>query len=106
VNGPCSSPCTGSLTGYFDSNLTSDFNSGGAAGVADVQDAFSSTDLSTMVASPWGQVPVAVDQACTSLDIGCRAGQLESFGDDPDTSGAALIAKAFEQTIGTLAPPA
>ncbi len=69
--------------------------------VADVADAFESNDLTDMVSSPWGQVPVAVDKACTLLDITCTVGQLEGFGDDPNTAGATVIAGAFETTMGT-----
>jgi lysophospholipase L1-like esterase len=72
--------------------------------VANVQDAFHSTDLSTIVASKWGNVPLAVERACTLLDITCTVGQSEGFGDDPNTAGAVVIAKAFETVIGTLAP--
>ncbi|MGO9198324.1 MAG: SGNH/GDSL hydrolase family protein [Acidimicrobiales bacterium] len=75
------------------------------AKVADVQGAFQSTDLSTTVGSPWGRVPVAVERGCTLLDITCEAGHAEAFGDDPNTDGAAVIAKAFEKTIATLDAP-
>jgi len=69
--------------------------------VADVADAFESNDLTDMVSSPWGPVPVAVDKACTLLDITCTVGQLEGFGDDPNAAGATVIAGAFETTMGT-----
>ena len=69
--------------------------------VADVADAFESNDMTDMVSSPWGQVPVAVDKACTLLDITCTVGQLEGFGDDPNAAGATVIAGAFETTMGT-----
>jgi GDSL-like Lipase/Acylhydrolase family len=72
--------------------------------VANVQDAFHSTDLATIVASKWGNVPLAVERACTLLDITCTVGQSEGFGDDPNTAGAVVIARAFESVIGTLAP--
>jgi lysophospholipase L1-like esterase len=70
--------------------------------VADVQGAFGSTDLRTFVTSPWGSVPAAVDNACSLLDITCQAGMPEGFGDDPNDAGAAVIATAFEATIGSL----
>ncbi|MHB8220920.1 MAG: SGNH/GDSL hydrolase family protein, partial [Acidimicrobiales bacterium] len=73
--------------------------------VADVGSAMQSTDMSTSVPSPWGNVPVAVTRACSLLDIGCAVGQPESFGDDPNVAGAAVIAQAFEKTISTLSPP-
>jgi lysophospholipase L1-like esterase len=69
--------------------------------VADVQGAFGSTDLRTYVNSPWGSVPVAVDDACSFLDIKCHVGKPEGFGDDPNDAGAVVIAKAFEATIGS-----
>jgi lysophospholipase L1-like esterase len=72
--------------------------------IADVQGAFESTDLRTYVNSSWGSVPVAVDHACSLLDITCQAGMPEGFGDDPDLAGAAVIATAFETTIGSLSP--
>jgi hypothetical protein len=70
--------------------------------VANVQDAFHSTDMTTIVSSMWGNVPRAVKQACTLLDITCIPGQAEVFGDDPNLAGAAVIAKAFEPVIGRL----
>jgi hypothetical protein len=36
------------------------------------------------------------------LDIVWRAGALEGFGDDPNSTGAARIAVAVERTIGAL----
>jgi len=71
------------------------------ARVANVQDAFQSTDLSTYVNSPWGQVPIAVQEACTLLDMSCRVGE-QAIGTDPTSAGAVVIAKAFETTIGIL----
>ena len=75
----------------------------GAAGdrIADVQDAFQSSDLSRYVSSPWGQVPVAVERACTLLDMSCRVGQ-QTLGTDPSPAGAKVIAEAFERVIGVL----
>ncbi|HTT85758.1 MAG TPA: GDSL-type esterase/lipase family protein [Acidimicrobiales bacterium] len=68
--------------------------------VADVFDAFETSDLTDIVSSEWGVVPVAVDNACMWLDIGCSAGQIEGFGDDPVDAGATVIANAFDQVIG------
>ncbi|HLX87023.1 MAG TPA: hypothetical protein VKR22_00975, partial [Acidimicrobiales bacterium] len=76
-----------------------------AAPTTDVAAAFDTTDLTDMVSSPWGQVPVAVDKACTWLDIVCTAGSTEGFGDDPNNDGAKVIAQAFEQTIGPAITP-
>ena len=75
---------------------------GGATQTANVQDTFRSRDLDTLVPSPWGRVPIAVDRACSSLDIVCRAGAPEGFGDDPNPAGARAIAGAFERTIDPL----
>ncbi len=70
--------------------------------VADVQGAFESTGLRRYVDSRWGSVPVAVDNACSFLDIRCHVGKPEGFGDDPNDAGALVIATAFETTIGPL----
>ncbi|HEY3842933.1 MAG TPA: SGNH/GDSL hydrolase family protein [Acidimicrobiales bacterium] len=87
-------------------NQAMDMDYGVAASpVADVQSAFESMDMTHFVASKWGRVPVAVERACTLLDITCIEGQEENFGDDPDPAGAKVIAKAFEVTIGKLYPP-
>lgn len=71
---------------------------------ADVQDAFGSTDTTTVVGSRWGQLPVAVDRACLWLDITCHAGAPEGFGDDPNVAGEAVIAHAFAKRIGPRLP--
>jgi lysophospholipase L1-like esterase len=77
---------------------------GGARKTANVQGAFRATDLRTMVRSRWGKIPIAVKRACLWLDIVCNNGALEGFGDDPNPTGAAVIARAFERTIGVLHP--
>lgn len=88
-----------SLVGQLNSLLTGAYQSIDAP-VADVASAFDTTDLTDQVSSQWGEVPVAVDKACTLLDITCNAGQTEGFGDDPNDAGATVIARTFEQTIG------
>jgi hypothetical protein len=75
---------------------------GGAKKTADVQSAFRATDFTTIVSSRWGTIPIAVKRACSWLDIVCNNGALEGFGDDPNVTGAARIARAFERTIGML----
>ena len=75
---------------------------GGPKKTADVQGAFKATDFKTIVASRWGRIPIAVNRACSWLDIFCRNGAIEGFGDDPNVTGAAKIASAFERTIGAL----
>ena len=72
--------------------------------VADVFDAFQTSDLTDMVSSQWGTVPVAVNDACMWLDITCTAGQSEGFGDDPNVTGATVIAGSFEKVIGSSFP--
>jgi lysophospholipase L1-like esterase len=67
---------------------------------ADVQDAFASTQLSKMVGSRWGTVPLAVKRACSWLDIECHRGAPEGFGDDPDVAGERVIARTFEKLLG------
>jgi hypothetical protein len=74
--------------------------------VANVKQAFRTGDLTDFVSSPWGLIPVAVDRACRWLDIVCRVGLPEGFGDDPNLEGAKVIAAAFETAIGALRPPA
>lgn len=77
--------------------------------VANVQDAVRSTDMTTMVASKWGRVPVAVQQACTLLNITCPP-VVVRLENDPNVAGAAIIAEQFELTIrrtySRLNPPA
>jgi lysophospholipase L1-like esterase len=85
-----------SLLGDFNGLLTGAYQKANAP-VADVASAFDTTDLTHQVSSQWGEVPLAVDKACTLLDITCQSGQPEGFGDDPNDAGAAVIAQAFEQ---------
>jgi len=73
--------------------------------VADVAAAYQSSDMTHFVSSRWGRIPVAVDRACEWLDITCRRGAPEGFGDDPNNTGATVIADAFAKTIGTLHAP-
>jgi hypothetical protein len=77
---------------------------GGRRHTADVQGAFRATDLKTLVASPWGGVPIAVKRTCLWLDVTCQQGGPGGFGDDPNDAGAVVIARAFERTIGRLRP--
>jgi lysophospholipase L1-like esterase len=70
-----------------------------ASPIANVQQAFRVQDLSTMVRSKWGSVPLAVRTACTLLDITCYRGSAEGFGDDPNLAGAVVIAHAFDKVI-------
>jgi hypothetical protein len=67
--------------------------------VADVQGAFDVQDMSQLVHSRWGLVPVAVKRSCTLLDSTSHRGATEGFGDDPNTSGAVVIAHAFDKVI-------
>ncbi len=89
-----------SLVTQLNSLLAGAYQAVGAP-VADVASAFEITDLTDMVSSPWGTVSVAVDKACTLLDITCTVGQLEGFGDDPVIAGADLIAQTFEPVIAS-----
>jgi lysophospholipase L1-like esterase len=75
---------------------------GGARNTADVQGAFHTLDFRHSVPSPWGTVPVAVQRACTWLDIVCQVGADAGFGDDPTDAGAVVIARAFERKIDRL----
>jgi lysophospholipase L1-like esterase len=67
--------------------------------IANVQRAFRVQDMSTMVRSKWGSVPLAVRTACTLLDITCQRGEAEGFGDDPNLAGAVVVAHAFDKVI-------
>ncbi len=67
--------------------------------VADVQAAFYVQEMSQLVHSRWGLVPVAVRRACRLLDITCHRGAAEGFGDDPNPAGAVVIAHAFDRVI-------
>jgi hypothetical protein len=78
---------------------------GGAKNTADVEGAFHATDLTTMVTSPWGVVPIAVARACSWLAIQCHAGAPEGFALDPNAIGESHIAAAFQRTIGVLCAP-
>ena len=69
------------------------------------QGAFRATNLTAMVASRWGTIPIAVKRACSWLDIVCHIGAPEGFGLDPNPTGEAKIAAAFEQKIGALRAP-
>jgi hypothetical protein len=78
---------------------------GGSPTTADVAAAFRTQNHTTLVGSLWGTVPVDVDRACSWLDITCRVGQSEGFGDDPNIAGQQRIAATFERTIGPLRAP-
>ena len=78
---------------------------GGAKKTADVQGAFRAADLTTIVASNWGDVPIGVARACSWLAIQCHPGEPEGFGLDPNAAGETHIASAFEHTIGVLCGP-
>jgi hypothetical protein len=67
---------------------------------ADVAAAFASYDFDTLVTTEkWGVIPINVANACTWLDIICRVGQPEGFGDDANAAGYRVIADAFIKII-------
>jgi hypothetical protein len=74
----------------------------GARNTANVQRMFASLNFGMMVSSRWGQVPLAVERACSWLDIFCQQGASEGLGDDPNDAGAVAIASAFERRINGL----
>jgi hypothetical protein len=90
-----------SAVSLLDSTMNADYIAAHSP-VAKVEGAFDSTNMTHFVSSKWGRVPVAVDKACSLLDIVCHEGQAEAFGDDPNDAGAKVIAKTFEQAIGRL----
>jgi lysophospholipase L1-like esterase len=102
AGGPLRSRALSTLPGLVSLNRELTALYGGAKKTADVQGMFRSTDLKTVVASQWGDVPIAVKRACSWLDIQCHVGAPEGAGDDPNNAGAAAIASAFERTIGPL----
>jgi hypothetical protein len=75
---------------------------GGEALTADVEGAFQVYDFDTMVDSPWGHVPIAVERACSLLNITCHAGAPMGYGEDPNERGARVIAREFEKRIDLL----
>jgi hypothetical protein len=98
--GPTQALLTGSVSALqlLNGDLEQIYRQAGSP-VADVFDAFHTSELSQMVYSHWGLVPLAVKKACTLLDITCLKGQPEGFGDDPVAAGAVVIAHAFDRVI-------
>ena len=77
---------------------------GGPKKTADVQGAFKATDFTTIVASRWGTNPDRCQPGVLVARHLLPHGAIEGFGDDPNLTGAAKIASAFERTIGVLRP--
>ncbi|MGO8871229.1 MAG: SGNH/GDSL hydrolase family protein [Acidimicrobiales bacterium] len=98
--GPAQSLLTESITllTLLNGDLGQVFSQPGAP-VADVFDAFHTSDMTRTVGSRWGRVPVAVKTACSLLDIYCQKGEPEGFGDDPNVAGEAVIARAFDKVV-------
>lgn len=85
--------------------VTAIYRQVGKGPTANVASLYQITNFSTLVTTAkWGRVPVSVSRACGWLDIVCHRGSTEGFGDDPDRSGAVVIARAFEKVIGVLKP--
>lgn len=102
AGGPVRARALSTLPGLVSVNRELTVLYGGAKRTADVQRMFQSTDLTTVVASQWGVIPIAVKRACSWLDIQCHVGAPEGVGVDPNNAGAAAIASTFERTIGSL----
>ena len=98
---------TVTLTDSINSHLVADYSAAGAP-VADVAgpDGYAVDDF-TVVASPWGDIPLNVRNACSWLDIGCVVGSVGSFGDDANAAGYQVIAHSYEAVIDAAlaAPP-
>jgi len=92
------------LLGRLNDELASLYSSGDVT-IADVASAFEVTDLSDLVTTQWGLIPVAVERACTWLNVGCSAGGSETFGIHANAAGYLVIAAAFEQ-VGPPTQPA
>jgi lysophospholipase L1-like esterase len=90
------------LADELNQHLVADYLAAGAPS-ADVAGKFAIDDFSTMVPSEWGTIPVNVYNACRWLDITCRAGGPQGFGDDANAAGYVVIASAFEEVMD--APP-
>jgi LPXTG-motif cell wall-anchored protein len=78
----------------LDAALSTDY-AGFGASVADVAGAFSSTDLTDLVSSPYGSVPKSVAVACAWLLVVCEPGAVEAISVHPNATGYAQIAAAF-----------
>ena len=69
------------------------------ARVADVAGAFSTTDFSDQVSSPYGTVPKNVGVACSWLLVLCTTSGQVIVGIHPNATGYGVIASAFEQVV-------
>ncbi len=78
--------------------LSSDY-AGFGASVADVDGAFSSTDLNDFVISPYGIVPKSVATACTWLLDVCDPTGVAAISVHANATGYAQIASAFEAVL-------
>jgi len=94
------------LLARLNGELATIYGNAGAS-LVDVASAFAASDLSDLVSTPsWGTVPVSVANACTWLAVTCVIGGPEGFGIHPNAVGYQVIANAFQDAIGPLAPPA
>jgi lysophospholipase L1-like esterase len=82
----------------FNASLSAGFATFGAA-VADTAGAFSITDFSDLVSSPFGTVPKNVALACTWLLVLCEPNGVGAISIHPNATGYGVIASAFEQVI-------
>jgi lysophospholipase L1-like esterase len=85
-------------------HLTAGYAAFGAP-TADVARRFAVDDFTTMVDSPWGQVPINVFNTCTWLTVTCRAGGPQGFGNDANAAGYEVIADAFKEIIDLAGAP-
>jgi hypothetical protein len=85
-------------------HLAADYAAFGAP-TAGVARRFAVDDFTTMVDSPWGRIPVNVFNTCTWLNVTCRVGGPQGFGDDANAAGYRVIAAAFEETIDLTTAP-
>jgi len=84
--------------GQLNATLIDAYGSFGAV-VADVSGAFSASDLTDLVSSPYGNVPKAVSLACSWLFVLCTANGTVIVGVHPNATGYGVIADAFEQVV-------
>jgi lysophospholipase L1-like esterase len=78
--------------------LSADY-AGFGASVADVSGAFSATDLTDLVTSPYGNVPKSVAIACSWLLVLCVSGGVDAISVHANATGYAQIALAFEAVL-------
>ncbi|MGH9047349.1 MAG: SGNH/GDSL hydrolase family protein, partial [Acidimicrobiales bacterium] len=84
--------------GQLNAALSSTYSSFGAR-VADVAGAFSTTDFTDLVSSPYGTIPKNVALACSWLLVVCSTTSSVIVGVHPNAIGYGVVAGAFEAAL-------